>query len=261
MRTVPPIDAIADIAVPLWVAIGAGLGLIAGSFLATLVLRWPQGRGIATGRSACDHCARPLGVTELVPLLSFLASRGRCRTCGGAIDRRHPLIEAGMAAIGALALWVAPGMAGLAGALFGWLLLTLAALDAEHHWLPDRLTLPLLILGLAAGWAGVPPSLGERLIGAAGGFGALWLIGAAYRLLRGRVGLGGGDPKLFGAIGAWLGWQMLPFVLLLAAVAGLLAVLAMRLRGEAVTATTRLPFGTLLAVAAFPVWIVVAGLG
>lgn len=246
------------IATPAWVALGAALGLVAGSFLATLAIRWPEGRGIVAGRSACDACGQPLRWFELLPVLSFAAQRGRCRRCCGRIDPRHPLIETAAALIGAAAMIAAPGLVGLAGALFGWLLLTLATLDVEHHWLPDRLTIALAVTGIAAGAAGLAPPMINRLIGAAAGFGALWLIATAYRALRGRVGLGGGDPKLFGAIGAWLGWQMLPFVLLLAALAGLAAVVAMRLRGDTVTATTRLPFGALLAVAAFPVWLVTA---
>ncbi|MGF7147896.1 leader peptidase (prepilin peptidase)/N-methyltransferase [Sphingomonas zeicaulis] len=258
MAAFEPIEPMLGIAAPAWAALGAGLGLVAGSFLATLAVRWPEGRGIAIGRSTCDACGQPLRWFELVPLLSFAAQRGRCRRCGGRIDARHPLIEVAAALIGAAAMIAAPGLAGLAGALFGWLLLTLATLDVEHHWLPDRLTIPLAAAGIAVGAAGVSPTLVNRLIGAFAGFGTLWLIATAYRVLRGRIGLGGGDPKLFGAIGAWLGWQMLPFVLLLAALAGLAAVVAMRLRGATVTGTTRLPFGALLAVAAFPVWLVTA---
>lgn len=258
MAAFQPIEPMMGIAALGWVALTAGLGLVAGSFLATLAIRWPEARGVATGRSACDACGQPLRWFELVPLLSFVAQRGRCRRCGGRIDPRHPLIEIAAALVGAAAAIAAPGLAGLAGALFGWLLLTLATLDVEHHWLPDRLTIPLAAAGLAVGAAGLSPPLVDRLIGAVAGFGALWLIATAYRLLRGRIGLGGGDPKLFGAIGAWLGWQMLPFVLLLAALAGLTAIVAMRLRGATVTATTRLPFGALLAVAAFPVWLVTA---
>jgi len=239
-------------------AAGGALGLIAGSFLATIVIRWPEGRCIASGRSTCDGCGRMLGPLELVPLLSFAIQRGRCRACGAAIDPRHPLIEGGCALVGVAALLVAPGTAGLAGAVFGWLLIALAALDVEHQWLPDRLTLPLAVLGFAGGALDLPPPLLDRAVGAAAAFASLSLIGWSYRRLRGREGLGGGDPKLFGAIGAWLGWQVLPFVLLLASLAGLGAIAAMTLRGRAVTATTRLPFGALLAVAAFPVWLVTA---
>ena len=118
----------------------------------------------------------------------------------------------------AVSLVLVPGWLGLAGALFGWVLLTLALLDAGHFWLPDKLTLPLLLLGLAI--VNEPPLL-HRLIGAAAGYAVLALIALAYRAARGREGLGGGDPKLLAAIGAWLGWQALPFVLLAASLAGL----------------------------------------
>jgi len=233
---------------------GGLLGLLIGSYVATLTLRWPQGRSAAAGRSACDGCGRRLRWSELVPVLSFAALGGRCRTCGAAIDRRHPLIEVAAALIGAAALAVRPDAAGLLGALFGWALLTLAVLDAEHFWLPDRITLPLAAAGVAAGFAADPPPL-DRLIGFAAGFAALAAVAAGYRSLRGRHGLGGGDPKLFGAIGAWLGWPALPFVLLLAAGLGLALAAARASRGHRVTAATRLPFGALLAVAAWALWL------
>lgn len=241
---------------PLWLTLaGAMLGLLVGSYLATLTLRWPQGRTTAAGRSACDGCARPLAWYELVPLVSFAALGGRCRTCGAPIDRRHPTIEAAAAVIGAASLWLHPDVGGLLGALFGWALLTLAILDAEHFWLPDALTLPLLAAGLALGFFFDPPWL-DRLIGAAAGFALLAGIGLGYRALRGRRGLGGGDPKLFAAIGAWLGWQALPFVLLLAALLGLISVAISMLRGQAATAQTKVPFGAPLAVAAWAIWLV-----
>lgn len=238
-----------------WPLAGAVAGAIAGSFLATVVIRWPQDRPVSSGRSACDSCGRTLGVVDLIPLLGFLIRRGRCATCHAPIDRRHPLIELAAALIGAAALAVSPGWGGAAGALFGWLLLALAVLDVEHFWLPDRLTVPLALSGLAAGVAGIAPALQDRLIGAAAGFGALALIGWGYRALRRREGLGGGDPKLLGAIGAWLGWQALPFVLLGASLTGLVAVGIAAARGDAVSAGTCLPFGALMAVAAFPLWL------
>ncbi|MGJ3628008.1 prepilin peptidase [Sphingomonas sp. MMS24-JH45] len=101
-----------------------------GRLRATIVVRWPAGRSVLRGRSACDGCGRPLGAGELVPLLGWAMGRGRCRSCRAAIDPRHPAFEIGCAVIGALSAWVAPGLAGVFGALFGWLLLTLAALDA-----------------------------------------------------------------------------------------------------------------------------------
>ncbi len=235
-------------------AIGGALaGAIIGSFLGTLVLRWPQGRSIASGRSACDGCARTLSARDLLPLFSWLAMRGRCRTCGVSIDPLHPLTEALAAIIGATALWLSPDLSGLALALFGWLLLPLTLLDARHFWLPHRLSWLLVAAGLALGGlamaaAGLAVPLVDRATGAATGFGALWLIGFIYRTLRGRDGLGGGDPPMLAGIGAWLGWSALPFVLLLAAAAGLGIALVRRLGGEQ-TEAMRLPLGTLMALA------------
>lgn len=243
----------------MWGLIGFILGAIVGSFLATVAIRWPAGRQATRGRSACDHCGRTLGPLDLIPIASFLLRRGRCSTCGGAIDRRHLMMELAAALIGAVALAVAPGPVGIGGAVFGWTLLLLAVLDVTHFWLPNRLTGLLALLGIALGAAGLPPFPNDRLIGLAAGFASLWLVGAAYRAVRKREGLGGGDPKLFGAIGAWLGWAALPYVLLLAGLLGIGAVMLQRLRGEAVIATTRLPLGALLAVAAWPVWLVQNG--
>ncbi|MBS0477999.1 MAG: prepilin peptidase [Proteobacteria bacterium] len=236
------------------------LGAIVGSFLATLVIRWPQERSVIGGRSACDGCGRPLQAWELVPLLSALGLRGRCRDCGAAIDSRHWQIELGCAVLGVISGVAVPGPVGVAGAVFGWLLLALAALDVAEFWLPDRLTGTLAVAGLAS-TAIAPPEWPDRLIGGVAGFASLWLIALAYRRLRGRDGLGGGDPKLFGAIGLWLGWAILPFVLLLACVVGLGAVLTARLRGQGVSSGDWVPFGALMAIAAYPVWLVMIALG
>jgi leader peptidase (prepilin peptidase)/N-methyltransferase len=235
--------------------LGFAAGAIVGSFLATVLVRWPAGRSAATGRSKCDGCGAALGPLELVPILSYLFSRGRCRRCGERIDRRHLAVELVAALIGAAALLLGGWPLGAAGAILGWWLLILAALDIEHHWLPDRLTLPLIPAGLFVAAAGIGPPLVDRLIGAAAGFLLLWAIGAGYAWLRGREGLGGGDPKLFAAIGAWLGWQFLPFVMLGAGLLGLAALLVLRLRGSAVAATDRLPLGTLMAACAWPLWL------
>ena len=239
---------------PWWGAAGGLLGLVAGSFIATLVARWPQERSLG-GRSACDGCGRSLAIRDLAPLLSWAIAGGRCRTCEARIDLRHPLIEAIAAGIGAVAFIAMPGIAGLAGALFGWQLLALAALDFEHYWLPDRLTATLALSGLLAAILGVEPAFIDRIIGGAAGFLSLWLIARSYRRLRSREGLGGGDPKLLGAIGCWLGWQPLPLVVLGASIGGLGFVLARQLRGHAIDAQTRVALGTWLAAAAFPLWI------
>ena len=227
-------------------------GSIIGSFIATLVLRWPKGRGIG-GRSECDTCHRVLSAIDLIPILSFALTRGHCRTCNRPIDRTHVLVEVAAALIGALALWLSPGANGITGALLGWQLLTLGLLDARHFWLPDRLTLLLAMTGVAATLV-LGRSVIDHLIGGTVGFAGLYLIAALYMRIRGRTGLGGGDPKLLGAIGLWLGWQALPLVLLAASVIGLGAALAMRSAGRDVTMATRVPFGALLAIGAYPLW-------
>ncbi|WP_426258715.1 prepilin peptidase [Sphingomonas sp. DC1600-2] len=244
----------------LWLLALAALGAIVGSFLATIVVRWPEGRSVARGRSRCDACGVTLAPRDLIPLLSAALSRGRCRACSAAIDPRHWQIELGCVAIGLLAGLAVPGPTGLAGAVFGWLLLTLAALDIAEFWLPDALTATLAGAGLATGLLGVEPTLTERVIGGVGGFAALWMVGAGYKALRHRDGLGGGDPKLLGAIGLWLGWRMLPVVVLLAALTGLTVVLFGMMRGRAASLGDRLPFGALLAIAAYPAWLFLLGL-
>jgi leader peptidase (prepilin peptidase) / N-methyltransferase len=238
--------------------LGAGLGLIAGSFAATALIRWPKERSLLGPRSCCDGCGGAIAAYDLIPVLSWALRRGRCRACGARIDPRHPAMELAAALIGAIALLAHPLPLGLVTALLGWWLLLVAALDRAHFWLPDRLTLPLAALGLAAGWAGFGPPLLERLAGAAMGYGALALIAFLYRRLRGREGMGGGDPRLMGAVGAWVGVWNLPAILLGAGLLGLAAVLAMRLRGQAVERTTRLPLGTLIALAAWPAWLIAA---
>ncbi|MBN8815035.1 MAG: prepilin peptidase [Sphingomonas sp.] len=247
---------------PDWVwptALGV-LGAIVGSFLATLVIRWPQERSVIGGRSACDACGRTLCTWELVPLASALVLHGRCRSCGVAIDPRHWQIELGCVVLGVISGLAAPGLVGVAGAVFGWLLLALAALDVAEFWLPDRLTGTLAVAGLMS-IAVAPPDWPDRLIGGVAGFASLWLIAFAYRRIRGRDGLGGGDPKLFGAIGLWVGWAMLPFVLLLACIVGLGALLTARLRGQAVSGGDWVPFGALMAIAAYPMWLVMIAFG
>jgi leader peptidase (prepilin peptidase) / N-methyltransferase len=237
-----------------WPVLGAAAGLIAGSFLGNLAVRWPRGQGLG-GRSACDACSSPLEVRDLVPLLSFVLARGRCRTCGEAIDPVHPIVEASCAMVGLVALAVSPDAAGLTAVLVGWLLVALAALDIREFWLPDVLTAALAMVAVLSSWAVEPPGIIDRVIGGVAAFVSLWLIATLYRRLRGREGLGGGDSKLFGAIGLWLGWQPLPFVLLGASSLGIGVALVMMLRGTTVTATMRLPFGALLAAAAFGAWL------
>ncbi len=239
---------------PVWVrALSLGLlGVIFGSFIAALVIRWPQERSVAAGRSCCDACDAVLGPADLVPLLSALRTRGRCRHCAAPIDPLHWRLELAALLIGLSAGSLGGGLAGIAVAIFGWLLLALAALDITDFWLPDRLTLALALTGIASGLLGVDPPLADRLIGGAAGFASLWAVGAGYKAYRGHEGLGGGDPKLLGAIGLWIGWRLLPVVVVLAAMAGFGVVLFWMLTGRGARRDDRLPFGALLAIAAYP---------
>lgn len=234
---------------------GAVAGAIVGSYLATIIARWPRMQSASTGRSRCDACGAPVPYHAMVPLISYAAMRGRCRACRAPIDAIHPLIELAAAAIAVIALIVADWPQALAGMAFGWALLVLFALDVRHFWLPDRITLPLILVGITVALAGLGPPPRDSVIGAAAGFGSLWLIGEAYRRLRDRTGLGGGDPKLLAAIGAWCGWMALPVILLAAALAGLAFVLLRFATGNPVGADTRVAFGALMAVAAWPAWL------
>jgi leader peptidase (prepilin peptidase)/N-methyltransferase len=243
------------------VGLGALLGLVLGSFIATLVLRWPDGRSLL-GRSHCDGCGRPLGPLDLVPLASALVQRGRCRTCGAPIDPFHMQVELAAGLLGALALFIMPGLAGWLWALFGWLLLPLALLDARHMWLPDRLSAVLAVAGLLLAGPLLGTSLLDRWIGAFAGGVLLALIALAYRRGRGKEGMGGGDPKLVAAIGCWLGWQALPLMILLASTGGLLWALVSQGKGDRPLSMRAVPFGTFLAIAAWaavPIWPLLAG--
>jgi leader peptidase (prepilin peptidase)/N-methyltransferase len=232
---------------------GAVLGLIIGSFLGALVTRWPQGKGILRGRSHCDGCDAVLAPYELVPVLSALAFRLRCRRCGARIDPVHLVMELGAAIIGAAAFAFGAGpLAAIGWSLLGWILLALAVLDARHFWLPDGLTLPLAFLGLTLGLYATKASVTDRWIGAAIGYAVLMAVAFGYRALRGREGLGLGDAKLLGAIGAWTGWQALPLVLLFASTGGLLWALILAIGGREVSRKTRLPLGTFLCLAVGP---------
>ena len=236
-------------------ALGGG-GLLAGSFLGLVSLRLPQGEGFVSGRSRCRGCDRPLEPWRLIPLLSYAVSRGRCAACGAAIPIRYPAMEAACALIGVTAAVTQPSIvAALVTALLGWQLLLIAVVDGEHFWLPDQLTLPLLGTGLLAALALDRLAVADSLTGAAVGFAGLWLVGRAYRRVRGREGLGGGDPFLLAAGGAWTGWIGLPSVLIWAAMAGLSVVAARLLTGGRVSGADRLPFGVFLALGVWLTWL------
>lgn len=228
-----------------WVLGQAVLGAVFGSYIATAALRWPEP---ARGRSRCDGCGEALRWWEIVPLASYLALRGRCMRCGAEIARLHPIVELLGLAVGAAAALIAGGLVGFTGAVFGWLLLALGAIDVRVFRLPNPLTVLLAVGGLLTVMALDLP-FGAHVAGGVAGFASLWLIAGGYRIIRGREGLGGGDAKLFGAIGLWLGWRALPWVLLIACFLGLAIALAWRIKRDG-----RLPFGALLGLGAFAIW-------
>lgn len=218
-----------------------------GSFAGALVRRLPLEHPHLWERSCCEMCGTKLGPLELVPLLSFAALRGRCRHCKARISNFHPLIELAALAVAVIAVAVSAPETLVADCVLGWTLLTLAWIDARTLLLPDALTLPLLLAGLAEAWLNDPEALPDRLLGAALGWtmftGLAWL----WRRLRGIEALGQGDAKLLAAGGAWLGWQALPNVLLVAATCGLVGALISG-RGR-VSATQTIAFGPWLALA------------
>ncbi len=234
------------------------LGLIFGSFIAAVTVRMPRDEDIVFGRSRCMSCGETLKPWHLVPALSWLVQRGRCAMCGAAVSPRYILIECGAAAIGVWAAlsgqdggWIAIA----ATAVLGWQLLLIALIDAENFWLPDELTLPLIATGLAAAAVIAQAWPVAQLIGAVAGFVLLWALAEAYRRVRHRDGLGGGDPILFAGAGAWVGWTGLPTVLLWACAAGFSIVLTLLITRRTVALTDRLPFGTFLAVGIWLTWL------
>ena len=236
-----------------WLIAAVLLGPFVGSFLGLMSLRLPEGRPVILGRSACPSCGRTLGPLDLIPILSFILLRGRCRTCGAAIPRRFLALELACPALALWAVAVHPSAAGFLGAVLAWQLLLLALLDAEHFWLPRALTLPLIVSGLAV--AAAQGVLVEHALGAAIGFSALTLLSMAYRRFRGREGLGGGDAYLLAGGGAWCGALALPSILLIAAAAGLAFVLVQRWRGRPVGGDQPVAFGVFLALGVWLTWL------
>lgn len=236
-----------------WIMIAAAP--FVGSFLGVLALRLPDERPVGWDRSACDRCGHVLTAGDLVPVVSYLLLRGRCRYCRAPIGGFALAIEVGAIAV---AVWAAIQTSGLilvASCVLGWALLLLAVIDWRTQLLPDVITLPLLGLGLAWSLAIDPETLPDRLIGAALGFAALALVAFVYDRLRGRAGLGLGDAKLFAAIGAWVSWQGLASVLLWGSMLGLAYALVRATLGRGLRLSDRLPFGTFLAAGAWIIWL------
>ncbi len=247
-------------------------GAVVGSFLNVVIIRLPQGRSIVRPRSACPGCQRRIAWFDNIPMMSFLWLKGRCRHCGGSISIRYPLIElltAGLAA----GLWWRFGSVGLVLEFgvhfcFSAALIAIAFIDIDHRIIPNQISLPGIVIGFGCSflWPGMWV---DSLIGLLLGGGGLLAVSIAYMLIRGREGMGMGDVKLLAMLGAWLGWQSLPFVFLFASVQGVLAAVLLWLLGVGLKAppeedpteealrpgpssfmTAAIPFGPFLAASA-----------
>ena len=246
--------------------------LLIGSFLNVLIYRLPkmmqrdwevQSREIlqlppvAVGttfnlilpNSQCPHCNHEIKAWENIPLLSWLALRGRCSACKAPISKRYPLVELACGLTSAFVAWHF-GFSWQTGGmlLLSWGLLAMSLIDADHQLLPDDLVLPLLWLGLIVNSFGLFTSLPEALWGAIAGYLSLWSVYWLFKLVTGKEGMGYGDFKLLAMLGAWGGWQILPLTILLSSLVGaVLGVIMLRLRNA--ETSTPLPFGPYLAIA------------
>jgi leader peptidase (prepilin peptidase)/N-methyltransferase len=256
-----------------FVVCAGAFGLAIGSFLNVVIYRLPkmmqaewqaqcaelEGRtpepaprfNLLVPGSHCPDCKTPLRVRDNLPLLSYLAARGRCAHCGSAISMRYPIVEALTAALSSWVAWrFGFGLAGLAALAFTFVLIALTFIDADTTLLPDSLTLPLLWLGLLLNVDGTFVPLQQAVTGAAAGYLILWTIYWLFKLATGKEGMGYGDFKLLAALGAWFGWKMLLPILLLSSVVGAIVgivLLVMARRGRDIP----IPFGPYLAAAGF----------
>jgi leader peptidase (prepilin peptidase) / N-methyltransferase len=198
-------------------------------------------------RSACPHCGHRITALENIPVVSWLVLGGKCSACKAPISARYPIIEALTALLSAGLVWhFGSGWAGMAALAFGWLLVAMTCIDIDTQLLPDDLTYPLLWIGLLANTKGLFAPLQDAVLGAAAGYLVLWLVNALYKLVRHQEGMGGGDFKLLAALGAWMGWQMLPAIILLSSVVGSLVGIATIVAAR-LGFNHKIPFGPYLA--------------
>ena len=228
---------------------------VIGSFLGVVIERLPEGRPILWARSQCDACGRTLSPGDLIPLFSWVTAAGRCRHCGAGLSWFYPAIELAALAVAIVELAIDPLPRALFGCVLGWWLVSLSAIDLRRWLLPDALTLPLWLAGLAVTALLVPEALFDHCLAALFGYLALRFVGWVYRGVRQREGLGGGDAKLLAAAGAWVGVAAVTQVVLLAALAGLATAAVLRLCGIPMDRYSALPFGPFLAAATWILWL------
>ena len=198
-------------------------------------------------RSECPHCGHVISPIENLPVLSFLWQRGRCRACHGRISWRYPVVEVSSAVLVAVVAWhFGCGVQALAAAVLTFALLCLAFIDFDTQYLPDSITLPVLWLGIACNLYGVFTSLEASVIGAIAGYLCLWLVYHAFKLLTRKEGMGHGDFKLLSLLGAWMGWQALPAIVILSSVLGSIVGIGLIVSGGR-DRNLPMPFGPYLA--------------
>jgi leader peptidase (prepilin peptidase)/N-methyltransferase len=224
--------------------------------VATTAQRAAEPYNLVVPRSRCTSCHAEIKAHHNIPVLSYLLLRGKCAACGASISLRYPIVEFMTAVLSAIVAWrFGWHWQTLAALVFTWSLVALTVIDLDHTLLPDAITLPLLWLGLLASLSWhvgltppAPTDTRSAILGAAAGYLVLWLVYWAFKLLTGKEGMGHGDFKLFGALGAWLGWQMLPLVLLLSAFTGaVVGIVLIVVRGR--DRNVPIPFGPYLAAA------------
>jgi leader peptidase (prepilin peptidase) / N-methyltransferase len=234
---------------PIELAIVAFLGLAIGSFLNVVVHRLPRHESLISPGSRCPSCGYGLRAIDNIPVVSYVLLLGKCRKCRTRISARYPIVELVTAVVFVLHYFVFGWTPLLAvRLLFAAAMVALFAIDLEHHLLPDAITLPGIVVGLSASLF-LPPGLRDSVVGVLAGGGVLWLIGEAYYRYAGEEGMGGGDVKMLGMIGAFLGWQQVIITLVFSSIAGSvigLIVIAVKRGGMKYA----LPFGTFLSIAA-----------
>ena len=211
----------------------------------------PARYNLVVPRSACPACGHRISALENVPVVSWILLRGKCSACGTRISARYPIVELLTGLLSGYIAWrfgatLAAGFA----LVFCWALIALTFIDADTQLLPDDITLPLLWLGLLANIMGIFTDLPSAVIGAVAGYLSLWLVYWGFKLLTHKEGMGYGDFKLLAALGAWMGWQMLPLIILLSALVGaVVGIVGIIVAGREKGA--RIPFGPYLAAAGF----------
>jgi leader peptidase (prepilin peptidase)/N-methyltransferase len=247
------------------------LGMLIGSFLNVVIYRLPKmmqresdnyvahesGKelphperyNLILPRSACPSCGHQITAFENIPVLSYLIIGGKCTSCKAPISKRYPIIEAITGLLSAFMIWhFGSGLPGLAAMVFVWFLVAMTFIDADTQLLPDDLTLPLLWGGLLINIFSTFTSLESAVIGAAAGYLSLWSIYWLFKLATGKEGMGYGDFKLLAALGAWMGWSMLPLIVLLSSAVGAIIGISLIVSGK-LGKGKPIPFGPYLAIA------------